>query len=111
MNKKWTVRYSKLARADLKKFNDSQQEQIAVLINRFSYNPLPKSEGGYGNPLSGELAGYLKIKMLDLGVRILYTLKRRKGRMIVVLIGMRRDDEVYNIALERLRRFVKYRRR
>ena len=105
MTRNWSWKYSQEARADMKKLDNSQQEQVIRAIRKFVQNPLPKSEGGYGNPLHGELAGYFKIKLLDSGIRILYTLKRRKDKMIVVLIGMRRDDEVYEIALERLKKF------
>ena len=105
MNKQWKVRLTDEAQSDFEKFNQTQRLQIRRVIERFALNPLPKSEGGYGNPLHGELVGYFKIKLLDSGIRILYTLKRRKDKMIVVLIGMRRDDEVYEIALERLKKF------
>ena len=105
LNSHWSVRLSREAEEDFLKFDPKQQSQIKRAVDKFSLNPLPKSEGGYGNPLHGELAGYFKIKLIDSGIRILYTLKRRKDKMIVVLIGMRRDDEVYEIALERLKKF------
>lgn len=105
LNSQWSVRLSREAEEDFLKFDPKQQSQIKRAVDKFSLNPLPKSEGGYGNPLHGELAGYFKIKLLDSGIRILYTLKRRKDKIIVVLIGMRRDDEVYEIALERLKKF------
>ena len=105
MSKSWSLIYTIEAQNDLDKLDNSQRMQIQSVIDRFIKNPLPKSEGSYGNPLHGELAGYFKIKLLDSGIRILYTLKRRKDKMIVVLIGMRRDDEVYEIALERLKKF------
>lgn len=105
LNSQWSVRLSREAEEDFLKFDSKQQSQIKRAVDKFSLNPLPKSEGGYGNPLHGELAGYFKIKLVNAGIRVLYTLKRRKNRMIVVLIGMRRDDEVYEIALERLQKF------
>ena len=102
---RWKIRYTTEALKDLEDFNETQQTQIRALIDRFSINPLPKSEGGYGKPLRGRLAGCFKIKLLDAGIRIIYTLKREKGRMLIVLVGMRRDEEVYEIALKRVRAF------
>ena len=105
LTKHWSLIYTIEAQNDLDNLDNSQRKQVQSVIDRFIQNPLPKSEGGYGNPLHGELAGYFKIRLIDAGIRILYTLKRRKNKMIVVLIGMRRDDEVYEIALERLHKF------
>lgn len=105
MSKPWKIIMTQLALRDLARFNKKQREQIDNMVKRFSENPLPRSEGGYGLPLSGELAGYFKIRLLDAGIRVVYGLKREKNRMIVVVIGLRRDNAVYITAAQRLRDF------
>ena len=47
---------------------------------------------------------FLKAKLRDEGIRIVYRLVREKDRMFVVVIGMREDDEVYEIAQRRIDR-------
>jgi len=48
---KYTVDYTRLAKADLKELDNSQRQQVRKLIDKVSQNPLPRSEGGYGSPL------------------------------------------------------------
>ena len=68
-------------------------------------NPLPVSEGGYGKPLGNKrgnnLSGFLKIKLKSLGIRVVYKLIKIDGQMLVVVIGARADDEVYDTAKRR----------
>ena len=68
-------------------------------------NPLPVSEGGYGKPLGNKrgnnLSGFLKIKLKSLGIRVVYKLIKINGQMLVVVIGARTDDEVYDTAKKR----------
>lgn len=45
-------------------------------------NPLPESESGYGN---------------GAGLRIVYQLIRCSDHMLVAVIGVREDDEVYEL--------------
>ncbi len=69
-----------------------------------SQNPLPNTEGGYGKPLHGPLAGCLKIKLLRLGVRVVYRLRRAERGMEVIVVGVRSGGEAYADAAERVRR-------
>ena len=65
-------------------------------------NPKPRPEG-YGKPLSGNLTGYCKIKLRDYGIRIVYRLVPPDSEnMDIIIIGMRSDNEVYEMAVERL---------
>jgi len=67
--------------------------------------PLPKSEGGYGKPLGNkngnDPTGYLKIKLLAAGIRVVYKLVRTETQMLIIVIGMRSDEEVYETAQKR----------
>jgi len=74
------VEYLKEAVKDLKRLDHSQRLQVLKAINKVSSNPLPQNEVGYGKPLgnrnSARLAGYLKIKLKRLGLRVVYKLIR-----------------------------------
>jgi len=101
----WQVEYLKEAVEDLKRLDHSQRLQVLKAINKVSSNPLPQNEGGYGKPLgnrnSTRLAGYLKIKLKRLGLRVVYKLIREKDVMKVIVVSARADDEVYLLAQKR----------
>jgi len=99
------VEYLKEAVEDLKRLDHSQRLQVLKAINKVSSNPLPQNEGGYGKPLgnrnSTRLAGYLKIKLKRLGLRVVYKLIKEKDVMKVIVVSARADDEVYLLAQKR----------
>ena len=101
----WQVEYLKEAVEDLKRLDHSQRLQVLKAIDKVSGNPLPQNEGGYGKPLgnrdSTRLAGYLKIKLKKLGLRVVYKLIREKYVMKVIIVSARADDEVYLLAQKR----------
>ena len=65
-----------------------------------------ETEGGYGkwlgNKGASKLSGFLKIKLRGAGLRIVYQLVRNANRMVLVVIGVREDDAVYEIAHHRI---------
>ncbi|MHC1783060.1 MAG: hypothetical protein AB9891_09955 [Anaerolineaceae bacterium] len=71
-------------------------------------NPLPTTEGGYGKPLgshaASHLVGYLKIKLLRLGIRVVYRLSRAPDTMHIIIIAVRQDEQVYKMLQERIRK-------
>ena len=79
-------------------------------INKVKENPLPQNEGGYGKPLGHKhglnLTGYLKIKLKSDGLRIVYKLIRTESKMLIVVIGIREDDEVYETAQKRIKNLI-----
>lgn len=101
----WEVELLDDAKKDLKELDNSTRIRVIKALRRIAENPLPQSEGGYGKPLgkkSGtDLTGFMKVKLRSDGIRIVYALKRHEGRMIVVVIGMRSDNEVYREAQKR----------
>lgn len=103
----WVVEYLKDAETDLKGLDHSQQIQVLKAIKKVSTNPLPNTKGGYGKPLghhlTSNLAGYLKIKLLKLGIRIVYRLVEEKGIMRIIIISVREDEKVYKLIQERLK--------
>lgn len=48
------------------------------------------------------LAGLLKIKLRGQGLRIVYRLLRTEKRMVIIVIGIRADDLVYQTAQGRI---------
>ena len=103
----WSIEYLKEAVKDLEKLDHTQQVQVLKAVEKVATNPLPQAEGGFGRPLgnhkSSKLAGYFKIKLLQLGIRVVYGLIREKSIMKVIVISVRDDGMVYKLAEKRLR--------
>lgn len=57
-----------------------------------------------GNKGGNDLSGYLKIKLRGAGLRIVYQLIRQGDDMLVIVIGAREDEEVYETAQKRITR-------
>ena len=103
---KCDVEYTPLSKLDLKDLDGSQRKTIRKIIEKVSQNPLPKNEGGYGTSLGNKhgnnLTGYCRIKLLKLGIRVVYKVVRTDKIMKIIVIAARADDEVYRIAAERI---------
>lgn len=102
----WIIEYIKEAETDLRELDHSQQLQVVKAIKKVSNNPLPNTKGGYGKPLgshlTGNLTGYLKIKLKKLGIRVVYRLVEEKGIMRIIIISIREDEKVYRMIQERI---------
>lgn len=101
----WKVVYLPEARKDLEALDGSQRQLVLKAIKKVSANPLPAEEGGYGKPLGNKrgknLTGFLKIVLRNAGLRVVYRLVRTEAQMLIVVIGARKDEEVYEIASSR----------
>ena len=101
----WSLQYLPEAEKDLRDLDDSQRILVLKALKKVQKNPLPVDEQGYGKPLgnhnSTSLAGLLKIKLRSSGLRIVYQLRRTESSMLVIVIGVRADEEVYDIARKR----------
>ena len=101
----WKLVYLPEAAKDLKNLAGNQLLLVVKAIDKVLQNPLPASEGGYGKPLGNkqgnDLSGFLKIKLKSAGIRVVYKLIRTETEMLVVVIGARADDEVYETAQHR----------
>ena len=102
----WNVKYLPEALDDFRKLDGSQKILVRKAIQKVCQNPLPGTEGGYGkllgNKSSTNLTGFLKIKLRGAGLRIVYQLIRQGDYMLVIVIGVREDEEVYEIAQKRI---------
>ena len=70
---------------------------------------MPDYENGYGKPLgnhnSTNLAGFMKIKLRSAGLRVVYQLVKTESTMLIVVVGVRADEEVYEIAKKRVDKY------
>jgi mRNA interferase RelE/StbE len=102
----WKIEFTAEARKDKDGLDHIQRIQVDKAIYKVSQNPLPQSEGGYGKPLgnkqSNNLTGLLKIKLLKLGIRVVYKLVRTDEVMKIIVVAARADDEVYDVAAKRM---------
>lgn len=105
----WNVKYLPEALEDLRKLDGSQKILIRKAIQKVCQNPLPETEGGYGKLLGNKsnthLSGFLKIKLRGAGLRIVYQLIRQNDNMLVIIIGAREDQEVYETAQKRIAKY------
>ncbi len=102
----WNIEYRPEALDDLRKLDGSQRAPVLKAIKKVSTNPLPDYEGGYGKPLGNRngnnLTGFLKIKLKKYGIRVVYDLVREDQNMRIIIIGIRSDNEVYDLAEKRM---------
>ena len=98
----WVVKYLPEADKDLDNLSRRQQVLVKKTVKKVQENPLPQNEGGYGKPLGHKrglnLTNLLKIKLRGEGIRIVYKLVKTESQMLVIVVGIREDDEVYELA-------------
>ena len=101
----WDLDFLPEARRDIQHLERSQQVIVRKALCKVCENPLPQSEGGYGKPLGNKrglnLTNLLKIKLKSEGIRIVYKLIRTDSGMLVLVVGIREDEAVYEAADKR----------
>ncbi|MDR3209800.1 MAG: type II toxin-antitoxin system RelE/ParE family toxin [Oscillospiraceae bacterium] len=101
----WEIFYTPDAQKDRRALEGSVRLQVDKAIAKVARNPLPKSEGGYGEPLGNahgrNLTGLCKIKLKEAGIRVVYKLIRTDGLMRILVIAARADAEFYDLAEKR----------
>ncbi len=101
----WEIEYIREAKKDLKKLDPYNRKLILKAIEKTAESPLPPPEGigkSLGNHASSRLSGFYKIKLRDLGYRVVYQLIREGDRMRIIVISVRNDEEVYREAERRI---------
>jgi mRNA interferase RelE/StbE len=95
----WDIKFHPLVlREDFKKIDPENQRQIIrQIIKKLSIDP-----EAYGKALSGELHGYWRLRIGDF--RVIYRILKDRIEVMVVKIGIRRDFEVYEKFLLRLKK-------
>lgn len=92
----WSVRFHHDVEQDLRQLGDAEARRVLRVIRERIAEGEPDK---IGKPLRGALAGYRRIRTGD--VRIVY---RINGTEIILIlcVGARRDDEVYDSATHRV---------
>lgn len=101
----WEVEYLDEAKRDLRKLDPYNRKMVLKAIEKTAERPLPPPEGigkPLGNHSSSKLSGFYKIKLKNLGYRVVYSLIRENEVMRVIIISIRDDDEVYREAERRI---------
>ncbi len=105
----WTLKFLPEAKDDLKALAGNQRIMVLKAIEKVRQNPVSIYEGGYGKPLGNkndnDLSGFLKIKLRGAGLRVVYKVIKTETEMLIVVIGARADDEVYQIAGKRIKKY------
>lgn len=82
---------------DFKRIDKAGQKRIIRSIrSKLASNPKE-----YGEPLSGDFAGLWKLRVGP--CRIIYEIEEKRVRVYVILVGFRRDAEVYRRLVKRLK--------
>lgn len=107
---KYAVEYMSKAKEDLLKLDGAVRVRVLAGIEKASYNPLPKAEGGYGKPLGNKqgrnLTNLLEVKFRGLGIRAIYKLIRIDKVMKIVVVSVREDEIVFKEALKRVQKYM-----
>lgn len=105
----WKIEYIKEAQRDLKNLDPYNRKLILKAIQKTALRPLPPPDGigkPLGNHSATKLSGYYKIKLRDLGYRIVYGLVRENNVMKVIVISIRDDELVYKEAERRIQNLI-----
>ncbi len=95
----WNVVIHKLVLTeDFKNIDRSSRRLIIKSI----YKKLTKDPESYGSPLSGGYKGYWKLRVAH--YRVIYRIVKDKVMVVVIKVGIRRDDTVYNEHINRLKK-------
>jgi mRNA interferase RelE/StbE len=92
----WKVILHRDVQTDLMELGRVEARNLMAVISDRIVNGEPDKSG---KPLNGALAGYRRLRT---GVtRIVYRVEKRKIEILIIAVGMRRDDEVYEKANRR----------
>lgn len=82
---------------ELNRLDHAVKQQLRKKLDKVIENPhIPK------NRLGGDLHGCYKIKLKRAGVRLVYQVNDEEIYILLLTVGKRADNEVYNIALNRI---------
>lgn len=106
----WKIEYIKEAQRDLKELDAYSRKLILKAIEKTALHPLTPPDGigkALGNHSAAKLSGYYKIKLRNLGYRIVYGLVRENNVMKIIVISIRNDELVYREAERRIKKLMK----
>ncbi|MFH1318401.1 MAG: type II toxin-antitoxin system mRNA interferase toxin, RelE/StbE family [Candidatus Omnitrophota bacterium] len=95
----WQIKIHHLVvNEDFKRIDKHDQ----TLILKTIYKKLGIAPEKYGSPLRSKLKGYWKLKISD--YRVIYRIEKSAIKVLVLKVGMRRDEEVYEEMLLRIKK-------
>ena len=95
----WKVRIHRLVvEKDFKKINKKDR----ILILKTIYKKLTVAPEKYGSLLRNPLKGYWKLRISH--YRVVYRIEKNTVKVLVLKVGIRRDDEVYKEVLQRIKK-------
>jgi len=89
----WTVIYHPEVEYDLLSLGRAEARAILKVIGDRIINGEPEK---LGRALTGQLAGYRKIRTGQ--TRIIYRVDGERIEVLIIAVGMRRDNEIYDAA-------------
>lgn len=102
----WKIEYIKEAQRDLKRLDPYNRKIILKAIEKTAERPLPPPDGigkPLGNHATSKLSGFYKIKLRNLGYRVVYSLVRDKETMKIIVISVRDDESPFVISIRESR--------
>ena len=94
---RWAVTYHPDVKNDFAKLGKHESTTIMRVIDERIAGGEPDK---LGKPLSGALKGFRRIRTGQ--TRIVYRVYEAKIEILIVAVGMRRDDEIYDSATSRV---------
>lgn len=88
---RYTIYVAEGARKELSKLGPAAAKEILTQIHK----KLPEDPHAYGHPLTGELAGYYRLRVA--GYRVVYRVVDEKVWVLVLAAGKREEGNVDNI--------------
>jgi mRNA interferase RelE/StbE len=95
----WKVKIHRLALSDDFRSISPPDQKI---IFRDIQKKLTIDPKGYGQPLLGELKGYWRLRVGD--YRVIYKMAQDTVEVLVIKVGIRRDEKVYKDLFYRLKK-------
>lgn len=94
----WKIKIHKLVLSeDFRSISHSAQKRILRDIHK----KLTIAPFEYGKPLVGELKGYWRLRIGN--YRTIYRIKKDIAEILVIKVGIRRDNEVYKKLIPRIK--------
>lgn len=93
----WSVVYHPEVEQDLLSLGRAEARAVLKVIDERIANGEPEK---LGKPLAGDLAGCRRMRTGQ--VRIVYRVDGGRIEVLIIAVGMRRDNEVYDSAVSRV---------
>lgn len=92
----WAIFYHPEVKDDFRRLGRTEAKAIQKVIDERLARGEPDK---VGKPLSGDLSGYRRLRTGQ--TRIIYRVDGKRIEVLVIAVGLRRDDEVYEKAQKR----------